>query len=192
MASLALTASWGADVDSAGTKTPNDGGDGCGLFTGAIERVANKWDITTLPTDATVTKVELTITVQSGVVGTPTCDIDGYNNDGLADPEADSGATMYSQCAISGIYVNDTTLFRTAGTKSLIDLGATAVSDVQAARAAGTRFSVAIRAIASDEGAGANVSTAFDEYTAASTKPTLTITYTPGAGASSPPMFRGV
>ena len=176
---LTLDATWGADVDNGGTKAPDDGSDWCGNGAGGIYRVANKFDITSLSASATVSKVELIIEVAAVNNASNTYwDLDGYNGDGQANPEADSGATMYTSCENTGTYVTNTTDFRTTGVKT-IDLGATAIADVEAARDAGVIFSVAIQlgSTGDTENTGASNRCEFSEYTDATNPPKLRITY---------------
>jgi len=179
------------DLPNAGNKYPNDGfGDGAGFVGGAIYRVANRFTITTLPTTATVDQVDLAVEINNvgSAVATATWDIGPYNGTGQGDPEADSGANMYTRCNVSAdLYVNDTTQFRTTGPKTFTDLGATANSDVEAARDAGSTFTIAWRA--SDEGLD-NGQCDSDEYTGTD-PPALTITYTEVGGATNPGWFGG-
>ncbi len=179
MASFTVDAEFGEDVDSGGNEFPGDGDDWCGGGGGASYRVANRFDISELPVDATVNQVDFEITVLSVVSASALLwDIDGYNGTGQGDPEADSGATAYAACAITGVYINDTTQFRTTGTKTFTDLGATANADVEAARDAGSTFVVAIRETTDTT---ANELAKFDEYIGAN-PPRLTITYTAAGG----------
>lgn len=179
MAELNLDADWSADVDTGGTKYPSDGFDSAGSVSGFGDlRIGVKWDISSLPATATVDQVGLTLEViaVSGVSG-DNWDIGPYNGDGQADPESDAGSTMYSRCDVSSdLYVDDTTQLRTTGTKTFSDLGAAAEADVEAARDAGTIFSIGIR-MSVEPGSGDEYS-ALDEYDATN-PPVLTITYTP-------------
>jgi phosphoenolpyruvate-protein kinase (PTS system EI component) len=183
MAQLIVTAAWGADVDEAGSKFPNDGSDFCGGDPTHTYRVANRFTITDLPADATVTQVDLEVTVLAVTDAAALLwDMDGYNGTGQGNPEADSGAAMYAACAIAGVYRNDLTEFRTTGTKTFTDLGATANADVEAARDAGTTFTIALRETTDVVGL---FRAELAEYTHA-TPPKLTITYTPAGGGGPP------
>ena len=169
-------ADWGAECDST-TKFPADGTDWCGAA-GAY-RVGNKFDITTLPDTATVDQVDFQINVVAVTSATTlTWDIDGYNGTGQGNPETDSGATMFAGCDVTGVYLNDDTQFRTTGSKTFTNLGATANSDMEAARDAAAIFTVAIREVTG--GAGRSE---FAEYDDAD-PPTLTITYTEAGGTA--------
>jgi hypothetical protein len=183
VATLVLGADWGAEVRVVdGAKSPNDGGDACGRAASDTYRVANKFDISTLPADATVTAVDLEITVQSVISGGSLLyDCDGYNGTGLGDPETDAFPAVVTGLNVAGVYFNDTTQFQSTGTKNL-SLGAQAVIDLQAALAAGVIFSIAIKETLEPGGADANCS--FDEYSHATLNPKLTITYTPASGAA--------
>lgn len=175
-------ADWGADIQDGG-KYPDDGSDWCGGDSShaVSTRVANRFDITTLPTTATVDQVDFQINVDT-VTGASALlwDIDGYDGTGQGDPETDSSTTAYAKCGVAGVYVNDTISFRTTGSKTFTDLGATANSDVEAARDAGSTFCIAIRETTDIV---TNNYTSFLEYTSAD-PPTLTITYTNAASSS--------
>jgi len=182
--SFGSDAAWGSEVGDDGNKYPNDGfGDGSGFVGGVIYRVANRFTITTLPTTATVDQVDLQLEINNvgSAVATATWDIGPYNGTGQGDPEADSAATMYTRCNVSAdLYVNNSTSFRTTGSKTFTALGATANADVEAARDAGSTFVIAWKA--DDEGLD-NGQSDSDEYTG-SDPPTLTITYTEAGGAT--------
>ena len=187
-----LTASWGADVDGS-TKFPNDGSDYCGGDgTGGALRVANKWDISSLSASDTVTQVDSSINVSSVTsAGSLLWDIRGYGTNGQGNPETDSGATMFAACApgAGNIYVNDTTQFRTTGLKTFTALGAQANTDVEAARDAGSIFSIACAETTS-------ITTAnrceFSEYTNATNPPKLTITYSTAGAVLYTQLERGI
>lgn len=141
-------ADWGSDVDDSGNKYVQDGADWAGKDTGDnIYRTANKFTISTLPTDHGVDQVDLEVSVTTVVaMGSDTNSIGPYNGDGQADPESDAGSTMYTRCDVSSDnYVSGTTTLRTTGIKTFTDLGAQANADVEAARDAGTIFSVAVK-----------------------------------------------
>lgn len=173
-----LSSSWGADVDT-GAKYPDDGSSD---WVGDATRTGNKFDITSLSASDTVTQVDCSVTVNdTDAAGSLSWYLGPYNGDGQADPESDSAATMFSRCDTSADKYLTTTVYRTTGTKTHTNLGSQANADVEAARDAGTIFSLAWRA--DSEGSG---HTAFDEYTGAN-PPTLTITYTTGGGGGLPP-----
>jgi len=102
-----------------------------------------------------------------------------YDTDGTSDPSADSAADMWTACGAGNVYVNDTTEFRTTGLKTFTNLGSQANTDVQAARDAGSIFSLAVRETTNTS---ANEQTQLREYSDATNPPQLTITYTtPGS-----------
>lgn len=89
---------------------------------------------------------------------------------------------MYSRCDVSAdYYLTGLTTYRTTGNKTHTALGATANSDVEAARDAGTIFSLAWRM--DTEALGTDYAE-FTEYTHASNYATLTITHAAASGAS--------
>lgn len=171
-----LTATWGADVEPGGTKYPADGSDFAGGDGTSKYRTSNKFDISSLPTNATVTQVDFSIYV-SVVAGAGSLlwDIGCYGTNGQGNPESDSGATMYTNSAPGNVYVNDDTNFRTTGQKTFTNLGSQANTDVEAARDAGSIFSIAIQETTDT---GVNSQAQFREYNHGTTPPQLTITYT--------------
>ena len=175
-------ADWGADVDNTFAKYPNDGGDYCGDDTSAIYRDSNKFTISALDPADTVDQVDFDIYVDTVTNSATSTWIEGgYNGDGQADPEADSAATMFARCDVSADnYLTGITDYRNPGQYSHT-LGSAANADVEAARDAGTIFSVAI--MMTTEGS-ANDRTVFREYTHGTTPPKLTITYTVASGAT--------
>ena len=186
MTQITILADWSADVNSAGGIFVNDGDDLCGGLNGNSVRVAQKFILDgstgqpALPAGATVTQVQLRFQVLGVLAaGALLWDIDGYGGTGLADPEVANGATLFAGCGITGVYIDNTTQFRTAGVKTL-NLGAQAVADLQAARVAGNRFSVALRET-TDTTTSAYALLA--EFTAASdaNKPALIVDFTVGA-----------
>ena len=171
MTQITLEAPWGSEGNS-GSKFPNDGGDFCGNNDSI--RVAQKFDITTLPAGATVTQVQVRMHVKAIVTPTTlTWDVDGYNGTGLGNPETDSAATMFAGMNVAGVYLNDATDFRTIGVKTLV-LSSQANTDLAAARVAGTIFSVAVREVTAGTGR-----CEFSEYTDATAgeRPALIIDY---------------
>lgn len=171
-------ADWGADVTGS-TKFPNDGSDWC-LDDGSEYRVANKFTISSLPTDDTVDQVDTDIDVGVSAGASGQHALGPYNGDGQADPEADAGGTMFTRCDVSGDNYTSGVIFNGTGVKTFTDLGAQAESDVEAARDAGNIFSLAYITT------NANSSCELEEYTDATNPPSLTVTHsTAGATATS-------
>lgn len=165
-----ITANWGADVSSGGTKYPNDGSDYVG-YSATSYRTGNKFPLTSLPSGATVTKVEVIFRCSQAGGADHLLDIHPYNGNGQADPETDSGSNMYTRCASGTAYVNDATFLRTTGVKT-IDLGSQACTDVMNAKTAVNRFSLGWQE-EGDNSAEARLA----EYTDATNPPKLRITY---------------
>lgn len=179
MASFSDDADWGSEVGSDFVKFPDDGADWLGDGSGTLYRIANIYDITSLPTGDTVSEVKEDLYVSTiSSSGSETWDCDGYNGDGQGDPETDTGADMYAGCGNSGAYASGDTSFQTTGQKS-ITFSSTANSDIEAARDAGTTFAVAWQIVGSP---GSNVRSELREYTHVSTPPKLTVTHSAGGG----------
>ena len=174
-------ADYGFDVDDGGTKYVDDGTDYFGRDGGTNYRIAMRFDITSLPATATVDDVDLQVNVSQVLSAPATATLGPYNADGTGNPQSDSGSTAYTRCDVSSDnYIAASEDFRSTGSKTF-DLGATADSDVEAARDAGTTFSVCLK---SDTESGSNNFGTLQEYTGAD-PPTLTITYTPAGGGPS-------
>ena len=191
MSSVTASAIWGAEVSAAGTKFPGDGSDYCGGSGSANYRVANAFDPSIAGSGSTISKVELSINVASVTsAGSLLWDILSYLAAGLASPEIDTGADMYAGCASGNLLIDNSIEFRTTGLKT-IDLGAQAVTDVQAALDGGNFYSLAIRET-TDTTAASRCE--FTEYTDGTNPPKLIITYTavgaptPGATESETPL----
>ena len=141
---VVLPATYSNDVDETGGK---------GSWTGhsagpqsTILRVGMRFDISGLPADQSIATAEVSFNVNyvSAGLDTKTWSIGPYGGDGLADPEADSGAAMYAGCDVStDNYVAATTELRTTGLKTLALTGQV-FPDLEATRDAGTTFSVAV------------------------------------------------
>lgn len=95
-------------------------------------------DLNSLPAGATITKVTLS-TTQESRQGFPTVKVQAYNQDGQADPTADTCVTVGTRSK------DDPTPYISSsqGTGSW-DLGAQGILDINAAKVAVDRFSVAV------------------------------------------------
>lgn len=106
-----------------------------------LDRVYARFPLTSLPSGADVVGVDLRVNV-AGVVGAPLVDVQAYNQNGQADPQADVCSTRHSRCADDPTpYLNNITDFQTTGVKTLTLPGA--APDVMAAKTAVNRFTIA-------------------------------------------------
>ncbi len=174
-----VLSSWGADVNNSGSKFPNDGEDWLGLAGADMLRIANRYDLSGIPSTDTVTQVQTRMDSTIGDVGNPNSTFIGpYNGDGSGDPEADAGATMYSRCNVSADNYGTYTEWDTASNSTVI-LGSPANADVQARL--GATFTLALQD-SNEGGLGASNYKRFYEYTAAAAnEPQLIVTHGPAA-----------
>lgn len=176
-----IAASYGFDVGGA-TKFPNDGSDWCGYDGLDFFRVVNKFDITSLPSGATVTQIDVRINVATtdGDVSSTAWMIGPYHGNGYAsDPQTDSASDSATYCDVSlDNYVFGNTDYRTTGLKTELALGTTANTDMENARSSGTDFSLAWM---TEYESDSTRHTEFDEYTDGTNPPSIRITYIVGS-----------
>lgn len=111
---------------------------------GYHRRIGIKFLLSFLPAGADVTQVRLKVYCNVAGGAAHLTDIHAYNDDGQADPEADGAQTCYDRCAPAGTpYIDDSVELRTLNGK-WFDLGAQACIDVENAKSAVNRFSVAL------------------------------------------------
>jgi len=105
------------------------------------------FDISIVPVGATIDSLQLE-TTSYWVSGNGSDDyfVGPYNGDGIGDPLSDGYATAYSRCSIqSDYYLGSITDYRSTGTIT-VTLGAQAITDLLAARAASeTTFTIALQ-----------------------------------------------
>lgn len=173
-----VQASWGGEVRADGVKASPGTEDLAGRLSTGVHRWAQKFATTSFTGPATA--ITMAVKVVSLFTITAGHDIGAYGTAGGDDPQADSGATMYSRCANSGEYLNDTTQLTTTGVKTF-DLGAQAVRDFNAQRSIANTFSVSCRY--ANEAAAADTGSTVNEYTTAN-PPALSVTWLSTADAS--------
>ncbi len=105
-----------------------------------------RFPLASLPLNASVQNVDMTLFVIQKMFSPRTGRIQAYNQDGQADPEADSNADMYTRIKDDASpYLSGFTDWRTASSAFLPvthELPAAANSDLEAAKAAVDRFSL--------------------------------------------------
>lgn len=173
-----VQASWGGEIRADGVKASPGTEDLAGRLSTGVHRWAQKFATTSFTGPATA--ITMAVKVVSLFTITAGHDIGAYGTAGGDDPQADSGATMYSRCANSGEYLNDTTQLTTTGVKTF-DLGAQAVRDFNAQRSIANTFSVSCRY--ANEAAAADTGSTVNEYTTAN-PPALSVTWLSTADAS--------
>jgi hypothetical protein len=169
-------ADYNADYDSS-QKFENADPFQVGVISGFTVRCCARFDITSLPASGTVTQVDCTFYAQ-GIgdgSGAQTFDLGPYNGDGQADPDPDSASTSFSRSDVSSDKYVSATVIDSTGSKSYTDLGSQANSDMEAARDAGTIFTLAWKNVAEAQWDYVD----WDAYNQANA-PTLTVTYTTG------------
>ena len=123
-----------------GGTTLNIGINGIGFYL----RTYARFPLASIDASDSITNVQLIINVLSINGGGSEADIQAYNQDGQADVEADTCANKDTRTANDATpYLDNITDFTTTGIKTL-DLGTDADSDVEAAKDAVDRFSLAI------------------------------------------------
>jgi len=106
-------------------------------------RIFLRFPLDALPAGSTVNSVTLILVVKEPGGAAHLLDVHAYNLVGQADPEVDTGLTLWDRCASGQLYLDDSIDLRTVGSKSL-PLGGTVCSDVEAAKAAVNRFSLGL------------------------------------------------
>jgi len=174
---LVVDADWSADCISSNCY-PDDGAEWTGNDGGTPYRTVIEFDITSLSASDTVTQVDFEYEVTAEESGTYW--IGAYDGDGQGDPSAASNADNFTRCDISSDnYASGAYMDGPEESKTISDLGSTANSDVEAARDAGTRFSVCFMRDPENTGTIATI----DEYSGTN-PPTLTVSYTAGGGGN--------
>lgn len=136
-------------------------------------RGAWRFPLNNLPADATVTQVRRKYYCNGAGGASHLVDDHAYGSNGQEDPGADIGYPGYPNCASGNLYSDDSDEFRTTGEKWRT-LGGSVCADVQAAKAAVNRFSLALH----EEGDDDPYATIEALEAAGSNPPQLEITYT--------------
>jgi len=152
---VTITATMSDDIDSTGAS----GGwitHAIGLQDPLLFRSWVRWSaaqIALLTSSLPITKVELLVNVPyvaAGSVKTFSGGPYGESPYGQTDPSSESGLTRFSHCDVSGrAYFSSSSSLLTTGEKE-IDLGADAITDINACRVAGAAYAFALRQTAED------------------------------------------
>jgi hypothetical protein len=177
MTTTTITASWGADITST-TKSPGGGSDTVGrIISGPINRVVNKFDMSSIPAGHVVTSLEfLTEVTVASNVATEQWRLGPYNGNGLANPETDAAATAFSRCDISSDNYGQHNGYRITGLITVSFGSAGAIADVSAAVAAAATYSLVTQALG--EGTSDRF-VQFLEYTSGTNPPKLRVIHNP-------------
>ena len=159
---------------------------------GHDQRVAIKWDITALDASHTVSQVDLNFDLYAVSYANHLCSIGPYGSNGQDDPETDTGATLWGRLDVEAgtPYSSNDSNFSSTGTKS-ITLGSSANSHVEAARDAGTIYSIALQQYLEPGTAWSQTNvygTAYDSAYTADLSPHISITHAAGGGGLSIPI----
>jgi len=185
LASFTDTSDYDSDLEKCGTSYTRypaesnwvgDDGGSCDYRSGFV------FTISTLPVDDVVSQVDFACQVVRIVAGFSASNvyIGGYNGNGQGDYENDGdSATVFGYLDVSADNYVTSSAFRTTGAKSITDLGASANSDVEAARDAGTLFTIALMA---DTEADANNNITDIDYAGGTNPAQLTITHAAAGG----------
>lgn len=180
MATLVVDCNYSASGNNTGSKVSGAGslqlGDAFNDSSDPV-RPAFRFDISGIPAGSTVTNVALQI--ECSDAGGDSWRLGPYNLNGQADPQPDSGATIFSRCNISSDnYLTGFTDFLSTGSKTFSNLGSAANADVEAAISGGI-FTLCFEQTQTGSFAWAGLT----DHTGTD-KPTLTVTYTAPAGGS--------
>lgn len=108
-----------------------------------LDRGFFRFPLNALPAGATVTQVRHYVYCRSAGGASHSLDVHAYGSNGQEDPQPDNAATCFDRCASGNLYVDDSTELRTTGDK-WITLGGSICADIQNAKAAVNRFSLAL------------------------------------------------
>lgn len=152
------------------------GTEGTGRASNFPLRTYWKFDASKISTGIASVSLQTNNTFPSGTISSDAFTFRRYGTNGQGNPDGDALATAYANCVSGATYVASDTAWRTNGVKT-INLGATAVTDLNAARLAGGTFTVTVAM--DGEGSGANrfaVPLGFDSANRGD-KPFLQVTY---------------
>ncbi len=143
-----------------------------GNYIVACTRAFVQWDITSIPDRADVTNVQFGFQI-TGPNNSSGCDFKEMDTE----PDQASAATIFTDIGDGTTFINSDTTCDTQGSNKLVDLGVAADADVEAQLSADW-WAVGIKQ--DNESTIANMYTYFrsEEYTTATPRPTLTVTYT--------------
>lgn len=141
-----------------------------------------RFPLTSIPAGATIESVNFIFNVKSGGTGRSSvfADIQAYNQDGQADPQADSTASVRHTRAGNDTspYIDNSNQMQTLGIKT-IPLPASARTDLASANATVDRFSLAMNENSTAQTDGFNSNVEAIEDTTGTNKPKLEVTYIP-------------
>jgi len=145
---------------------------------GVCSRIYLEFDLTPIPDDATITKVELVVQI-AAATSAVNCDVRQMNDYSTA-PRSDTAANVWTNAGDGTTYISNNNFCTTTGQKTL-DLGSTAITDVSNARTASPleQFSVGLGFNSETRDATTrSVTIAMSEHGTASNNPKLKVTFT--------------
>ena len=172
---VTISTDFDGDVDSSNTAT--NGGTTLRYDDTSDYFMYMRFPLAALPAGAEVSQTDLVVEVTDDIASTSRADFQGYNQNGQADPNSDSGTVKRTRCSNdSSPYVDGRLSFQSIASET-ITLGSAANTDLTNAKLAVNRFSVGV-SISTNVGSG-NVGAAVEALEHASAnEPTLSITYT--------------
>lgn len=188
MTTTTLTAGFTEDVTQAGSETTgiNDIAAGCNdAGDGRIFRTALRFDPSSITSTDTISQVELIVNCFTASNNSARSYYIGpYNTNGVGDPSADSGATAYSRCSVSGGNYGTFTEFRTTGVKT-ITLGGSVNSHLQAVTSvSGTVFTLAIQQDSETADPTLDIFESLRDHTDGTDPPKLRVTHAAAASTA--------
>jgi hypothetical protein len=106
-------------------------------------RVALRFPLTDLPSNAQISQVRLYVYCRTAGSSTHLTDIHAYGTNGQNDPSADDAQTGWNRCASGNLYVDDSTALQTTGDKWFV-LGGSVAQDIINAKNAVNRFALGL------------------------------------------------
>jgi hypothetical protein len=106
-------------------------------------RVALRFPLTDLPSNAQISQVRLYVYCKTAGSSTHLLDIHAYGTNGQDDPSADDAQTGWNRCASGNLYVDDSPDLRTTGDKWFI-LGGSIAQDIINAKNNVNRFALGL------------------------------------------------
>jgi hypothetical protein len=106
-------------------------------------RMALRFPLTDLPSNAQISQVRLYVYNRTAGGSSHLLDVHAYGTNGQNDPSADDAQTGWNRCASGNLYVDDSIALRTTGDKWFV-LGGSVAQDIINAKNAVNRFALGL------------------------------------------------